>query len=115
MEHVWDMMGRRLYLTGNVDPLAQQLEPIWHEIPQETIRVLYHSMSCCVAACIQARGNVISYNSSRPTVWRRPMHVKYVESSNVLLLVWCGTWESECQLRCHPRRLTMVQNYGLSF
>ncbi|GFY36384.1 transposable element Tc1 transposase [Trichonephila clavipes] len=28
-EHVWDMMGRRLHLPGNVDDLAQQLEQIW--------------------------------------------------------------------------------------
>ncbi|GFX88818.1 uncharacterized protein TNCV_2575251 [Trichonephila clavipes] len=31
------------------------------------------------------------------------MHVKSVESSNALPLVWCG--------RCHPRHLTMAQNY----
>ncbi|GFX01484.1 uncharacterized protein TNCV_1864581 [Trichonephila clavipes] len=48
-------MGRRLHLSGNVDNLTRQLEQIWQEIPQETIRVLYHSMSCRVAACIQAR------------------------------------------------------------
>ncbi|GFW36381.1 transposable element Tcb1 transposase [Trichonephila clavipes] len=55
IEHVWDMMRRQLHLPGNVDDLAQQEEQIWQEIPQETIRVLYHTMSRCVAACIQAR------------------------------------------------------------
>ncbi|GFX47733.1 transposable element Tc1 transposase [Trichonephila clavipes] len=39
IEHVWDIMGRRLHLPGNVDDLARQLEQIWQEIPQETIRV----------------------------------------------------------------------------
>ncbi|GFX41454.1 transposable element Tcb1 transposase [Trichonephila clavipes] len=55
IEHVWDMMGRRLHLSGNVVNLTRQLEQIWQEIPQETIRVLYHSMSRRVAAIIQAR------------------------------------------------------------
>ncbi|GFV74462.1 transposable element Tcb1 transposase [Trichonephila clavipes] len=56
IEHVLDMMGRRMPLLGNVDDLARQLEQIWQEIPQETIRRLYHSMSRRVSACIQARG-----------------------------------------------------------
>ncbi|GFV99526.1 transposable element Tc1 transposase [Trichonephila clavipes] len=50
IEHVWDMMGRRLHLPGNVDDLAQQLEHIWQEMPQDTVRVLYHFMSRLVAA-----------------------------------------------------------------
>ncbi|GFX38379.1 transposable element Tc1 transposase [Trichonephila clavipes] len=61
IEHVWDMMGRRLYLPGNVDGLARQLEQIWPEIPQRTIKVLYHSVSRRVAACIQARGGSTPY------------------------------------------------------
>ncbi|GFU32080.1 transposable element Tcb1 transposase [Trichonephila clavipes] len=44
IEHVWDMMGRQLHLPRNVDDLARQLEQIWQEKPQETIRVVYHSM-----------------------------------------------------------------------
>ncbi|GFW00159.1 transposable element Tcb1 transposase [Trichonephila clavipes] len=55
IKHVWAMMGRRLHLPRNVDYLARQLEQIWQEIPQQTIRVLYHSMSRRVVACIQAR------------------------------------------------------------
>ncbi|GFU00219.1 hypothetical protein TNCV_801901 [Trichonephila clavipes] len=49
------MMGRLQHLSGNVDDLARQLEQIWQKIPQETIRVLYHSMSRRVAACFQVR------------------------------------------------------------
>ncbi|GFT84222.1 transposable element Tc1 transposase [Trichonephila clavipes] len=56
IQHVQDMKGRRLRLPGTVDPLARQLEQIWQEIPQETIRVPYHSMPHRVAACIQATG-----------------------------------------------------------
>ncbi|GFW14000.1 hypothetical protein TNCV_4701351 [Trichonephila clavipes] len=48
------MMGKRLHLPGNVHDLARRLEQLWQEIPQETIRVLYHSMPRCGAACIQA-------------------------------------------------------------
>lgn len=61
IEHVWDMMGRRLHLPRNVDDLVRQLERIWQEIPQETIRELYRSMPRRVAACIQARGGSTPY------------------------------------------------------
>ncbi|GFW56873.1 transposable element Tc1 transposase [Trichonephila clavipes] len=61
IEHVWNMMGRRLHLPGNVDDLARQLEQIWQEIPQETIRVIYHSMSRLMAACIQVKGGSTPY------------------------------------------------------
>ncbi|GFU08460.1 transposable element Tc1 transposase [Trichonephila clavipes] len=50
---VWDMRGRQLHLPGNVFELVQQLEQIWQEIPQESTRVLYHSMIRRVAARIQ--------------------------------------------------------------
>ncbi|GFS71143.1 transposable element Tcb1 transposase [Trichonephila clavipes] len=57
---VWDMMGRRLNVPGNVDDLERQSEQIWQEIPL-TIRLLYHSMPRLVAACIQARGGSTPY------------------------------------------------------
>ncbi|GFY02133.1 transposable element Tcb1 transposase [Trichonephila clavipes] len=31
IEHVWDMIGKRLHLPGNVDDLARQLEQIWQK------------------------------------------------------------------------------------
>ncbi|GFS49912.1 transposable element Tcb1 transposase [Trichonephila clavipes] len=55
IEHVLDRIGRRLQLPRNVDDLARQLEQVWQEIPQETIRVLYHSMPRRVAVFIQVR------------------------------------------------------------
>ncbi|GFX83231.1 transposable element Tcb1 transposase [Trichonephila clavipes] len=55
IEHVWDTMGRRLHLLWYVDDRTRQLEQIWQEIPQETIRVLYHSRPRSVAAYIRAR------------------------------------------------------------
>ncbi|GFX26983.1 uncharacterized protein TNCV_1841551 [Trichonephila clavipes] len=42
---------------------------------------------------------------------RAAMYIKSIESSTALPLVWCGSWERGCQLRCRPRYLTMVQNY----
>ncbi|GFW72572.1 uncharacterized protein TNCV_3798001 [Trichonephila clavipes] len=38
IKHVWDMMGRRMHLPGNIENLVRQLKQIWQEIPQETIR-----------------------------------------------------------------------------
>ncbi|GFV44386.1 transposable element Tcb1 transposase [Trichonephila clavipes] len=55
IEHVWDMKGRRLRLPGNVDHLTRQLEQIWQEIPQETIREPYHSMPRCVVWLLASR------------------------------------------------------------
>ncbi|UYV63385.1 hypothetical protein LAZ67_2003918 [Cordylochernes scorpioides] len=45
IEHIWDAMGRRIQPSRNVDYLARQLETIWQEIPQHTIRNLYQSMT----------------------------------------------------------------------
>ncbi|GFS60024.1 transposable element Tc1 transposase [Trichonephila clavipes] len=50
IEQVWDMMGKRIHLPGNVDNIAQELEHIWQEIPQETLKLLYQSMPRRVAA-----------------------------------------------------------------
>ncbi|UYV76563.1 hypothetical protein LAZ67_14001162 [Cordylochernes scorpioides] len=61
IEHIWDVMGRRLQPSRNVDYLARQLETIWQEIPQHTIRNLYQSMTRLVAACIQASGGPTTY------------------------------------------------------
>ncbi|GFV66920.1 transposable element Tc1 transposase [Trichonephila clavipes] len=61
IQHVWNMMRRRLHLPGNVDDLAQQVEKNYEEIPQETASVLYHSWPRRVAACIQARGESTPY------------------------------------------------------
>ncbi|GFT29114.1 transposable element Tcb1 transposase [Trichonephila clavipes] len=55
IDHIWYVMGRRLNLPENVDDQPRESEQIWHEIPLETIRVLYHFMPRRVAACIQAR------------------------------------------------------------
>ncbi|UYV73372.1 hypothetical protein LAZ67_10002885 [Cordylochernes scorpioides] len=69
IEHIWDVMGRRLKPSRNVDYLALQLETIWQEIPQHTIRNLYQSMTRRVTACIQA--NYITVEVSlRNLLWK---------------------------------------------
>ncbi|GFW83278.1 transposable element Tc1 transposase [Trichonephila clavipes] len=60
-QHVYDMMGRRLHLRGNVHDLDRQLEKICQEIPQETTRVFYHSMARCVTAYIQSVDRLLFY------------------------------------------------------
>ncbi|GFW84021.1 hypothetical protein TNCV_1661901 [Trichonephila clavipes] len=62
IENAWDMKGRRLRLPGNVDHLALQLEQIWQEIPQETIRVPYYSMPRRVTACIQEKSDSLTHS-----------------------------------------------------
>ncbi|GFY22488.1 transposable element Tcb1 transposase [Trichonephila clavipes] len=67
IEHVWDMMARRLNLSGNVDDLALHLEYILQELQQEIIKVLYHCLPPRVEACIQAIGcsRCLTQNSKR--------------------------------------------------
>lgn len=61
IEHVTDMMRRRLYLPGNVDDLVRHLEQIWQEIPHENIWTLYISILQRVSTCIWGRGGSKSY------------------------------------------------------
>ncbi|GFW79685.1 hypothetical protein TNCV_4361111 [Trichonephila clavipes] len=41
---------------------------------------------------------------------RKAVHVKSIENSTVLMLVWCGSWERRAA-QVPSRHLTMVQNY----
>ncbi|GFW36137.1 uncharacterized protein TNCV_4930001 [Trichonephila clavipes] len=45
IEHVWDMMERRLHLPENVDYVVCPLEQIWLKIPQET------TSGCFITLC----------------------------------------------------------------
>ncbi|GFS57566.1 uncharacterized protein TNCV_1402191 [Trichonephila clavipes] len=50
-------------------------------------------------------------STTKDPLCRAAMHVKSVESRNVL--PWCGVVvrRGGCQFMCRPRHLTMVQNY----
>ncbi|GBM33745.1 hypothetical protein AVEN_131648-1 [Araneus ventricosus] len=67
--------------------------------------------------------NNINHGRNRSVVGSKPiplkiclvwglLHVKsYIGGSSVLSLVWCGSLERGCQLRCRPRHLTAIQKY----
>ena len=49
IEHIWDMVGRRLIRQGppapTLDTLWTRIQTAWRDIPQEDIRSLFGSMS----------------------------------------------------------------------
>ncbi|UYV66350.1 K02A2.6-like, partial [Cordylochernes scorpioides] len=58
IEHVWDIIGRRLHALPqprSEDQLWQMVEREWRAIPQDAIRTLIDSLSRRVAACIAVR------------------------------------------------------------
>ncbi|UYV84264.1 hypothetical protein LAZ67_X001696 [Cordylochernes scorpioides] len=58
MEHVWDIIGRRLHALPqprSEDELWQMVEREWRAIPQDAIRTLIDSLPRRVAACIAVR------------------------------------------------------------
>ncbi|UYV72040.1 hypothetical protein LAZ67_9001617, partial [Cordylochernes scorpioides] len=58
IEHVWDIIGRRLYALPqprSEDELWQMVEREWRPIPQDAIRTLIDSLPRRVAACIAVR------------------------------------------------------------
>lgn len=65
IEHVWDMMERRLrrlpHPPNTLEELRQQLQIAWDEVPQEDINNLISSMPRRVAECIRVRGDVTHY------------------------------------------------------
>lgn len=66
IEHVWDILGRRLqseYTNPpySLDILSQRLIDQWNLIPQMDIQNLYRSMSRRLSECIQARGGHTRY------------------------------------------------------
>lgn len=65
IEHIWDMLGRRVQAT---EPLVQHLRQLeaafhreWRQIPQQEIRRLAGGMRRRVEACIQSRGGFTRY------------------------------------------------------
>ncbi|UYV68766.1 hypothetical protein LAZ67_6000748 [Cordylochernes scorpioides] len=60
IEHVWDIIGRRLHALPqprSEDELWQMVEREWRAIPQDAIRTLIDSLPRRVAACITVRGH----------------------------------------------------------
>lgn len=61
IDHIWDLMGRKLQVSRNFGDLARQYENIWQETSQDTFRELYQSMPHSETTCIKARGGKIPY------------------------------------------------------
>ena len=65
IEHLWDLLGRRIRqrinAPGTVQELTQALVEEWNAIPQENIRRLIQSMHNRCDACITARGGHTRY------------------------------------------------------
>ncbi|UYV63776.1 Transposase [Cordylochernes scorpioides] len=64
IEHVWDIIGRRLHALPqprSEDELWQMVEREWRAIPQDAIRTLIDSLPSRVAACIAVRGGPTCY------------------------------------------------------
>ncbi|GBM01976.1 hypothetical protein AVEN_269576-1 [Araneus ventricosus] len=52
-------------------------------------------------------------NSTEEPPCKRVWYTLNPWGPNVLPLVWCGSLESGCQLKCCPFHLTVVQNYEI--
>ncbi|UYV82646.1 hypothetical protein LAZ67_22000361 [Cordylochernes scorpioides] len=102
IEHIWDVMGRRLQPSRNVDYLARQLDTIWQEIPQHTIRNLYQSMARRMTACIQPT-RVTSARLNR-RILRKAVADSHATSSFILKIVQ-DTIENSISTRTISRRL----------
>ncbi|UYV70087.1 Transposase [Cordylochernes scorpioides] len=64
IEHVWDIIGRRLHALPqprSEDELWQMVEREWRAISQDVIRTLIDSLPRRVAACIAVRGGPTCY------------------------------------------------------
>ena len=65
IEHIWDMLARRIHarepLVQNIHQLEATLHREWQQLPQQDIRRLTGGMSRRVETVIQARGGYIRY------------------------------------------------------
>lgn len=61
IEHVWDHIGRQLRQPTSLHNLEIQLQQLWTDMPQDTIRDLYASMPARITSCIQCRGDPTGY------------------------------------------------------
>ncbi|GFW90452.1 transposable element Tcb1 transposase [Trichonephila clavipes] len=65
IEHVWDIVGRRLARdlrhVASTDELWLRIQTIWNTLPPAEIQNLFHSMPRRVAALIAARGSHTKY------------------------------------------------------
>ncbi|GFV91112.1 transposable element Tcb1 transposase [Trichonephila clavipes] len=65
IEHVWDLVGRRLARdprpAASKDELLLRIQAIWNSLPQADIQNLFDSMPRRIAALIAARTGYTKY------------------------------------------------------
>jgi hypothetical protein len=65
IEHIWDMLGRRIHAreppVQNIRQLEAALHREWQQLSQQDIRRLIGGMRCKVKAVIQACGGYTRY------------------------------------------------------
>ncbi|GFU75610.1 transposable element Tcb1 transposase [Trichonephila clavipes] len=65
IEHVWDLVGRRLArdprLAASKDELLLRIQAIWNYLPQADIQNLFDSTPRRIAPLIAARNGCTSY------------------------------------------------------
>ena len=65
IEHIWDMLGRRIHAreppVQNIRQLEATLHREWQQLSQQDIQCLTGGMRRGVEAVIQARGGYIQY------------------------------------------------------
>jgi hypothetical protein len=65
IEHIWDMLGRRIHAreppVQNIRQLEAALHREWQQLSQQDIRRLIGGMRCKVEAVIQACGGYTRY------------------------------------------------------
>ncbi|GFT49993.1 transposable element Tcb1 transposase [Trichonephila clavipes] len=65
IEHVWDLIGRRLarnlHPAASKDELLLRIRAIWNSLPQADIQNLFDSKPRRIAALIAARGGYTKY------------------------------------------------------
>jgi transposase len=65
IEHIWNMLGRRIHAqeppVQNIRQLEAALHREWQQLSQQDIRCLTGGMRCRVEAAIQARGGYTRY------------------------------------------------------
>ncbi|GFS48006.1 transposable element Tcb1 transposase [Trichonephila clavipes] len=65
IEHVWDLVGRRLASdprpAGSKDELLLRIQAIWNSLPQADIQNLFDSVPRRIVALISARGGYTKY------------------------------------------------------
>ena len=91
IEHVWDMVGRRLIHQGppapGLDALWTRIQTAWRDIPQEDIHGLFDFMPCIIERLIAAHGGFTPY-------WNHMLldHVQFCNSNRLSIAMYliCG-------------------------